>query len=416
MPPPQPPAEPTIIRSTTPDPTLTEVVPQSTVNLLKTPTIAARPEDFSAAPPGAAPPEAAPTAGWAAPAAVPLSFGATQGPGSAPPFGSASGPGSAPPGGTFQPPTPYPPIGGGPRPRSSSRGWLIAGVVFVLVAALATTAVLLLQRSDDTAADQAVIGSTVQVSTAAPPESAAPPQSAPSVQIQSKAREAPESTPGKITPSAGASGSGPTPAPAPPPAAADPMGGPRLDIACGDGYIVQVASELDTAAFTNRVAQLRAAGTLPPGTQWAQTSTSCSLFTTQSNVLVLYAGPFVSQYDACPARLASPPDAFIKSTNPQNVGQYVSCLCPAVVSTLPTINTVDQQNVWVGELQRVLGSKLDYDVGSINADPAAGNPGKWGTYTTDTAAAVGRFQRDNGLPITDQVDQATWSALQRNSC
>ena len=83
---------------------------------------------------------------------------------------------------------------------------------------------------------------------------------------------------------------------------------------------------------------------------------------------------------------------------------------------LPVVTTVGQQGVWVGELQRVLGSRLDYSIGSINADPASGDPGRWGIFTAETAAAVGRFQTDNGLAATNQVDGTTWAALQRASC
>jgi hypothetical protein len=246
----------------------------------------------------------------------------------------------------------------------------------------------------------------------------------PSVSIQSKPKEpgAPSAgTPSAATGPTGAGTTGPAAPIAPTtavPAApeVDPMGGPRADIACGGGYIVQVASELDATTFSNRVAQIRAANTLPAGTKWAETSTSCPIFTTQSNVLVLYAGPFASPYDACPARLSSPPDAFIKGTTPETSLQIVSCMCPASVTDLPAINAVGQHDVWVGELQRVLGSKLEYDVGSINADPSVGNPGQWGTYTAETAAAVGRFQADSGLNQTNQVDALTWGALKAQAC
>jgi len=196
----------------------------------------------------------------------------------------------------------------------------------------------------------------------------------------------------------------------------DPMGGPRADIACGSGYIVQVASELDPAAFTARVAALRAAGTLPADSKWTETSASCGIFTNQANVLVLYAGPFATVADACPARLASPADAFVKAADPAAVGSFRACLCPAAAGSLVPITGVGQQGAWVGELQRVLGAGLDYNVGSINADPSVGDPGRWGTYTAETAAAVGRFQSDHGLPATRQVDAATWSALQTDWC
>jgi Putative peptidoglycan binding domain len=187
-------------------------------------------------------------------------------------------------------------------------------------------------------------------------------------------------------------------------------------IPCGNAYIVQVASELDQATFARRVSAVQLANQLPPGAKWTQTSDSCAIFTAQINALVPYSGPYASPFDACPARLASPPDAFIKGTTPDTANTYVSCLCPADASSLPAIRTVGELGVWIGELQRVLGSRLDYNVGSINADPSVGDPGRWGTYTADTAAAVGRLQRDAGLPVTSQVDAATWAVLRAQSC
>jgi len=83
---------------------------------------------------------------------------------------------------------------------------------------------------------------------------------------------------------------------------------------------------------------------------------------------------------------------------------------------LPNLTTVGQTGVWVGELQRVLGAKLGYSVGAIDADPSVGDPGRWGIYTAETAAAVGRFQGDSSLSATQQTDAGTWAALQQNSC
>jgi len=198
--------------------------------------------------------------------------------------------------------------------------------------------------------------------------------------------------------------------------APDPMGGPRDDIACNSGFIVQIASELDEPTFRNRVATLRSAGMFPNDARWTQTAAGCSLFTNQANVFVSYVGPFATWADGCPARLSSPPDAFIKSTDPGSVDTFLTCLCPAGVGDLPAITTVGQRGVWVGELQRVLGAGLDYQIGNINADPAAGNPGHWGEYTTETAAAVGRFQADHRLPRTEGVDRDTWGSLQAARC
>lgn len=228
-----------------------------------------------------------------------------------------------------------------------------------------------------------------------------------------------------LGPGAGKSAPSAAPAPAPAPAitvtttamttvAPDPMGGPRADITCNSGFIVQVASELDETAFQNRVATLRSAGMFPTDARWTQTAAGCSLFTNQANVYVSYVGPFATWAEGCTARKASPPDAFIKSTDPGAVGTFLTCLCPASVGELPAITTVGERGVWVGELQRVLGAGLDYNVGDINA--GNGDPGHWGEYTAGTAAAVGRFQADHGLPRTERVDAATWASLQSARC
>jgi len=321
----------------------------------------------------------------------------------------------------YQPPVagpPPPPIGsaGGRR-----RGWLIAGAAFLVVAALATTVVLVLQRSggDGTAQDPTALPSSAQ--------SAGPPTSAlPSVTAESKASP-PGRSVGAATSTATAPGSAPagttgpdpaisgTAAPSVPPSVL-PLGGPRVDIPCADSYIVQVASELDPAAFERRVSALRAVGQLSADLKWTEANSSCAIFTSQVNVLVLYAGPFAAPFDACAARLASPPDAFIKGTTPETANTFVSCLCPATVDQVPAITAAGQQGVWVGALQRILGSALDLNVGSINADAASGNPGSWGVYTAETAEAVGQFQGANGLPVSKVVDTATWAALQSATC
>lgn len=292
-------------------------------------------------------------------------------------------------------------------------------VAAVLVAGVGVWFVL---RTPD---DQA--GGTTVTRSAAPPVSVAPSMDRTSASADSvgvdRARVSSSSTLPARPGTGGAAPTGPgsvaaPPAPVTTSAAPDPMGGPHENIACGTGYIVQVASELDRPTFEGRVATLRGQGTLPPGVKWTETSTSCGIFTNQQNVYVLYAGPFPDWVAACPARLASPADAILKPTDPAQVGSFRACICPefATANPPPTITAVGQQGAWVGELQRVLGAELDYDVGSINADPSAGDPGRWGIYTAETAAAVGRFQRDHGLPVTEQVDGPTWAALQGAAC
>jgi hypothetical protein len=304
------------------------------------------------------------------------------------------------------------PAGSPPPRRSAGPAWAIAALVAVLVAAAAVVAVVLV-RTGSSDQDSTTAASSAQ---ALPPTAAGSPETRPvAPPRQSKAYVQTGGGTAGGTGSAGPATSGPAPSGSAPAAAAAAVAPTRQDIGCNEGYIVQVASELDRQAFDRRIAELRGAGQLPAGVKWAETSSSCKIFTAQVNVLVLYAGPFGTPTDACPARLASPADAFIKGTTP-DVTSVISCVCPADPNSLPKITTVGQRDVWVGELQRILGGKLDYDVGEINADPAAGDPGRWGVYTDETAAAVGRFQLDSNLPNSRQVDAATWSALKAQGC
>ncbi|SDO75808.1 Putative peptidoglycan binding domain-containing protein [Nakamurella panacisegetis] len=192
------------------------------------------------------------------------------------------------------------------------------------------------------------------------------------------------------------------------PPAALPFGVPQKNIVCSPGYVVQLASELTAAAFTARVATLKAAGQVPAGSLAADSAKSCKIFTSQSNTLVLYSGPYAGKYDGCAARLAGPADAYIKGGNPATAQQYVSCLCPMVTGRLPQYGQVGQTGVWIGELQRVLGNRLNIDIPDLT--------GQWGTYTAGTRDAVRKFQQAAHLPPTGVVTGRTWESLRRASC
>lgn len=309
------------------------------------------------------------------------------------------------------PPGPWPsPAGGDPARRSAGRrsGPIALAALAVIVVLVAGVGVWFLVRpGPDPTSGVATAPTSAPAAAAATTVTGSATSTAPQPRRPSAGTAPSADRSSTIVPSSTST----SPAP-------DPMGGPRIDIPCNSGYIVQVASELDQPTLESRVAALRASGTLPAGVKWTETSTSCSVFTNQANVFVLYTGPFTDWTQACPDRLTGPPDSFVKPTDPSRVGTFLACLCPAYASghQPPEIVTVGQQGSWVGELQRVLGAGLDYDIGSINADPAAGDAGRWGTYTSQTAAAVGRFQADQGLPVTQQVDAATWSRLQSAWC
>jgi hypothetical protein len=169
-----------------------------------------------------------------------------------------------------------------------------------------------------------------------------------------------------------------------------------------------LASELDQARFKARVAALKSARQVPAGALAADSGRSCAIFTSQVNTLVLYSGPYASKYDGCVARLAGPADAYIKGGNAASARDYISCLCPASAARLPRYATVGQQGVWVGELQRVLGNRLNIGIGDL-----AGN---WGRFTAGTQAAVRRFQQRAHLPGNGVVDARTWTALRSAEC
>jgi hypothetical protein len=250
----------------------------------------------------------------------------------------------------------------------------------------------------------------------APNTAAGPAPVAPAtVTVTTTARQPTTSTAAPTAKAATTSKTTPKPKPKPkppkttvkkPPAPA--LGVPQRDIACSGGYIVQLASELDAATFAAHVARLKASGQLPGGAMAADSKHSCDLFSSQSNTVVLYAGPFGSKYGGCAARLAGPADAYIKGGNPGTATEYVSCLCPATATRLPRLAAVGQQDVWIGELQRVLGNRLNIDVSDLS--------GNWGVYTPGTKAAVKTFQRRQKLPATGVVDARTWRRMQVTGC
>lgn len=194
--------------------------------------------------------------------------------------------------------------------------------------------------------------------------------------------------------------------PAPP---KDDLGVPRADIACSNGYIVQLASELDKPTFKMRVAALKAQGMVPAGAKAADSKSSCALFSNQTNTWVLYAGPFGSADQGCSDRLTGPPDAFIKGGNPASAHTYYSCLCPANPASIPTVGPGSDQHGWIGELQRVMANRLNYKIDPLGA-------GQWGVYTAQTQNAVKQFQTDHQLPATGSVDGPSWAAIKAASC
>ena len=325
-----------------------------------------------------------------------------------------------------------------PRPERRRRAlYAVAGIaaatVLVLLAALLVAPHL--GRGSGVAEKDgqpvAVISTPVSTAQGVPVQSGdpAPATRSPAVPVAPTTVTIPGTTAGGATPSGAARARGTTAAkpsaarpsrpsaapprptakkPAPTKAAAAPLGVPVRDIACSGGYIVQLASDLNAAAFAAHVARLKAGGLLPAGSLAADSTHSCQLFSSQRNTVVLYAGPFGSKYAGCAARLAGPADAYIKGGNPEHARDYISCLCPTHANKLPKLTRIGQQDVWVGELQRMLGNRLNIQIGDLT--------GRWGIYTPGTKAAVESFQRQQHLPANGGVDGRTWKRLQSAGC
>lgn len=299
-------------------------------------------------------------------------------------------------------------------PADRNRSWMLgslAGVAVVLLLGVIAFLVIRGQSSQSATPDPATIAAVT--STTSTPDTVASGAPAPVVTVT--ATETADASTAASETAASETAASETAATSEPPASepsvtavTDPMGGPVRDIACAAGYIVQIASGVDEASFTARVAELTAAGQLPPDAAVARTGSSCAIFAGQTNSIVLYVGPFADPYAGCAARLGGAPDSFIKGTTPETARDYVSCLCPTQVTTIPTFTGIGQTGIWVGELQRTLANRLNLAIPDLSDN--------WGTFTQSTSDAVVRFQTANGLQASGQVGTDTWQALQTAAC
>jgi len=330
-----------------------------------------------------------------------------------------------------------PPVVGSPlrtgRSRRRSALLLAAAVVVVVIAAVSVVIVMLHRKNQPDHADpinvvttservsstsSAEFGSTViqsggpslsVVSTTIPGEGGAIPGSS------TTGSTGPDTTPAptSVLPTI-ASGTTPAsitkPSSPAPTALADPMAGPARPLACGSGYIVQIASAATASGLHSHVAALVKSHLLPTTAWWTDIAGSCQIWTAKSGA-VLYAGPFLSPSDGCDARLHSPSDSFIKIVDADNYTNFYSCMCPPNAAP-PTLGT-GSKGPWVGEAQRAL-SKHGYAIPGLQGE--TGVPVAWGIYNDDTVAAVKHFQTDHALPPTGSLDAASWQSMSAAFC
>ena len=286
-------------------------------------------------------------------------------------------------------PPPPPPV----PPRPGRRGPVIAAAIIAAVAVAVAVTVVLLRGNRSTAV----------------PGETAPPTGTAAALTTGPAAPAAESDPTVAPPTTGGTTTtaDESTVPSTSTSAPDPLGGPHEDIPCTDGsFFVQLASSADEDGFRAVVEEIRAAGLLPAGTQYARSADSCrGLFADDRNYYVLWAGPFPSAAQACPTRLAGPYDALVKTMVPTRGVQ--TCLCSADLDQVPAITAVGQQGVWVGELERLLRNGFGYPIGDVKVP---------GSYTEGAAEAVRAFQRDQGAAASGVVDRATWELARTKAC
>jgi len=290
-----------------------------------------------------------------------------------------------------------PPVVGSPlrtgRSRRRSAILLAAAVVVVVIAAVSVVIVMLHRKNQPDHADpinvvttservsstsSAEFGSTViqsggpslsVVSTTIPGEGGAIPGSS------TTGSTGPDTTPAptSVLPTI-ASGTTPAsitkPSSPAPTALADPMAGPARPLACGSGYIVQIASAATASGLHSHVAALVKSHLLP-----------------------------------------TPSDSFIKIVDADNYTNFYSCMCPPNAAP-PTLGT-GSKGPWVGEAQRAL-SKHGYAIPGLQGE--TGVPVAWGIYNDDTVAAVKHFQTDHALPPTGSLDAASWQSMSAAFC
>ena len=115
-------------------------------------------------------------------------------------------------------------------------------------------------------------------------------------------------------------------------------------------------------SYVNRVAELRAAGQVPDERVRRAHGVVVRDLQLADEHDRAVRGPFNGPYDGCDARLKAAPRLVHQGHDPETSHDFISCLCPTSAATLPPLTAINQTGVWVGELQRVLGNKLNYDI------------------------------------------------------
>ncbi len=188
------------------------------------------------------------------------------------------------------------------------------------------------------------------------------------------------------------------------------MRGRHQAIACDSGYILQVASQTNDALLKTRADEIFGLNQIPGGIKWTRTGDGCHLY--QGTGEVMYTGPYPDEYAGCADRRASPPDAFLRPTDPGDSHAFITCLCAPSDFQVQAVKSGARNSVMVGELQHILEAGLKKNIRSIDTDPSL-----WGTYDADTAAAVADFKASVGDSTAGTVMTVDdWSLLAAQVC
>ena len=189
---------------------------------------------------------------------------------------------------------------------------------------------------------------------------------------------------------------------------ADPLalGIPFHNQPCGTGVLFTVGrggvGQVGAAVTANHGLDLRYLATRQScPTRW-------TLNDGQAPPYVAYVGPFDSRPAACDAQFTAGQRGGIVTTLRAEATDTVHCLCSVTLAPpilKPGMGTEGTDGVWLRQLQSLL-----VDMGRATQADATGS------YDVTMATEIRDFQRDQGLPATGVVDQATWGKLTLQGC
>ncbi len=185
---------------------------------------------------------------------------------------------------------------------------------------------------------------------------------------------------------------------------------PFQNLGCTGEWIVVLGIALEESSWAPK---LRSVSEGVPSAKYLRNRDSCEVFTTSNHgvdIYEAYTGPYDSLQWACKAKLTyARPVAAIRRLSPEAT-QHELCLCLDAISEVPVLDPgtgspfpVDKR--LVSELQYV------FLVEGLNPDERLS-----GHHTREFVDMIEQYQSRHRLPVTGELDPATWQLLHEAYC